>query len=109
MGIISEEKREDDSNSIERQYNYRELGVKQLYENGLHKVPLSYIFPASERPNRNISESHSHLSIQLPIIDFAELQGPNRPQVLHSLSHACEHYGFFQVIKSLTYTYIVNC
>ncbi|KAF9593539.1 hypothetical protein IFM89_024128 [Coptis chinensis] len=38
-------------------------------------------------------------SIKLPIIDFAQLQGPNRPEVLKSLAKACEEYGFFQAIN----------
>lgn len=85
-----------DDNTPQSQYL---KGVKQLYENGLHSVPNKYILPASDRPNTNKEEPHvaSSNSIQLPIIDFTELQGPNRPQVLRSLSNACENYGFFQV------------
>ncbi|KAI9121989.1 hypothetical protein K1719_006678 [Acacia pycnantha] len=76
-------------------------GVKLLSDNGLHRVPSKFILPVSDRPNINVEDQNVVTSnlIQLPIIDFAELLGPNRPQVLHSLSHACEHYGFFQLVN----------
>ncbi|KAJ7976873.1 2-oxoglutarate and Fe(II)-dependent oxygenase superfamily protein [Quillaja saponaria] len=75
-------------------------GVKHLCENGLDRVPDKYILPAADRPNitkqdLNIVEDN----LKLPIIDFAQLLGPNRSQVLKSLANACEHYGFFQVIN----------
>ncbi|KAJ1376393.1 Oxoglutarate/iron-dependent dioxygenase [Sesbania bispinosa] len=77
-------------------------GVKHLYEKGqLQTVPNKYILPASERPTVN-NLDHPNVAtqkIQLPIIDFAELLGPNRPQVLKSLANACQHYGFFQLVN----------
>lgn len=73
-------------------------GVKHMYENGIEHVPKKYILPAAERPNV-LSEKNTspELNLKLPVIDFAELQGPNRSQVLKSLTYACENYGFFQV------------
>lgn len=71
-------------------------GVKHLHENGIDKVPNKYILPITERPNAG-NESHLKENIKLPVIDFAELQGPNRSQVLKALTKACEQYGFFQV------------
>ncbi|KAK4419282.1 putative 2-oxoglutarate-dependent dioxygenase SLC1 [Sesamum alatum] len=78
-------------------------GVKHMYENGIAHVPNKYILPDAERPNV-ITEKSSvnppdHLNIKLPVIDFAELQGPNRAQVLESLAYACENYGFFQLVN----------
>ncbi|GMI79970.1 Germination Insensitive to ABA Mutant 2, Gain-of-function in ABA-modulated Seed germination 2 [Hibiscus trionum] len=75
-------------------------GVKHLFENGVSKVPNKYILPVSDRPNvhkeqANVGES----SLKLPLIDFAELHGPNRSRVLDSLSSACQEYGFFQVVN----------
>ncbi|XP_039047550.1 protein DMR6-LIKE OXYGENASE 1-like [Hibiscus syriacus] len=75
-------------------------GVKHLFENGVSKLPNKYILPVSDRPNvhkenSNVAES----SLQLPVIDFSELHGPNRSRVLDSLSSACEEYGFFQVVN----------
>ncbi|KAL3327691.1 hypothetical protein AABB24_035389 [Solanum stoloniferum] len=87
-------------NEIEDNYH---KGVKYLHESGIQKVPKKYIFPISERPNSyNIKgnpEVTSKHNLKLPIIDFAQLYGPNRAQVLDSLSYACENYGFFQLIN----------
>ncbi|KAL3536201.1 hypothetical protein ACH5RR_004662 [Cinchona calisaya] len=76
-------------------------GVKHLCETGIRNVPLRYILPVSERPNQ-IVQGKLHMNdgnFQLPIIDFSELYGPKRSQVISSLSSACENYGFFQVVN----------
>ncbi|KAK8715720.1 hypothetical protein V6N13_043048 [Hibiscus sabdariffa] len=75
-------------------------GVKHLSENGVSKLPSKYVLPVSDRPNvhkelPNVAKS----SLKLPLINFAELQGPNRSRVLESLASACEDYGFFQVVN----------
>ncbi|KAI4349069.1 hypothetical protein L6164_009711 [Bauhinia variegata] len=73
-------------------------GVKHLCENGLQEVPNKYILPSSERPNRNMEDFNVvKENLQLPIIDFADLIGPDRPRALKSLANACETYGFFQL------------
>ncbi|KAE8726967.1 carotene epsilon-monooxygenase [Hibiscus syriacus] len=75
-------------------------GVKHLFENGVRKLPNKYILPVSDRPNVDNENSNvAKSSIRLPVIDFAELRGPNRSRVLDSLSSACEEYGFFQVVN----------
>ncbi|XP_073060174.1 probable 2-oxoglutarate-dependent dioxygenase SLC1 [Primulina eburnea] len=93
---VSGKLRNQDSLEIEYQ-----KGVKNLYENGIKNVPRKYILPVSERPNAISSEksSESEINLQLPVIDFAELQGCNRSQVLKSLACACENYGFFQLVN----------
>ncbi|XP_043702409.1 probable 2-oxoglutarate-dependent dioxygenase SLC1 [Telopea speciosissima] len=91
--IVAENKREDDSSSGS-QY---QKGVKHLCENGITIVPNKYVLPLPERPINATSEEGNH--IQLPIINFAQLQGPDRQQVLNTLSKACEEYGIFQVIN----------
>lgn len=79
-------------------------GVKHMYENGIHQIPNKYILPANERPD-NISPKFTGCpdadteSLKLPIIDFAELLGPYRARALESLAHACETYGFFQLVN----------
>lgn len=71
-------------------------GVKHLWEKGINKVPRKYILPASARPCQSNSNGRKDL-IELPVIDFGELQGPNRHLVLRSLARACQDYGFFQL------------
>lgn len=93
--VMNDQRREDDIPEI--QYH---KGVKHLFENGhLQTVPRKYILPASDRPTTSIDVPNNvaKQNLQLPIIDFADLLGPNRPQALQSLANACEQYGFFQV------------
>lgn len=91
--VGSGEKDESDTPGIHK-------GVKQLVENGLHTIPKKYILPPSDRPATNSADSNvAKQNLQLPIVDFSELIGPRRPQVLQSLANACEHYGFFQLVN----------
>lgn len=76
-------------------------GVKHLCESGITKIPRKYILPISDRPLIVKKEEKLDENVILPIIDFAQLEGPNRSQVLKSLAKACEEYGFFQVTFEL--------
>lgn len=71
-------------------------GVQNLYQSGIKRVPSKYILPVSERAITTM-ESLSTPLINLPVIDFSELQGPNRARVIQSLQNACQEFGFFQV------------
>ncbi|KAL5717045.1 hypothetical protein ACHQM5_010126 [Ranunculus cassubicifolius] len=99
MTLPLETKTQDDS----RFKNSYHKGVKHLCDSGIvtTKVPSKYVLPSSER--HEMPQKHSTAdrkqSIKLPVIDFAQLQGPNRSQVLESLDKACQEYGFFQVIN----------
>ncbi|KAJ9553649.1 hypothetical protein OSB04_017694 [Centaurea solstitialis] len=69
-------------------------GVKHLCENGVTKVPEKYILPEPERPQNMVVDG----CIDLPVIDFAQLQGNDRPAVLRKLAQACQEYGFFRLL-----------
>ncbi|XP_052173499.1 probable 2-oxoglutarate-dependent dioxygenase SLC1 [Diospyros lotus] len=92
--MVMKIRKEDYAASLESEY---QKGVMHLSETGIAKLPKKYVLPASERPNDIVDQQASNL--KLPVIDFAELHGPNRPQVLKSLANACEHYGFFQLVN----------
>ncbi|KAJ8754074.1 hypothetical protein K2173_001972 [Erythroxylum novogranatense] len=86
-----------DAQDDPRQIGQHQKGVKQLYEKGISRLPYKYILPVQDRPGT--THDLAKRNLKLPIIDFAELQGACRPQVLKTLTSACEHYGFFQVIN----------
>ncbi|KAJ9184378.1 hypothetical protein P3X46_004109 [Hevea brasiliensis] len=88
----------ENEEALQTQY---QKGVKRLYEKGIDKIPDKYILPVQERPNTTQAEPSEvcRENIKLPIVDFAELQGSNRPQVLKSLADACKQYGFFQLVN----------
>lgn len=104
--VMTEEmtRREDDDDSISERECHK--GVKHLCETGIAKLPKKYILPEFDRPNlwkdgkpySKFNDNDIHL---LPVIDFSELQGSNRPHVLKFLANACEKYGFFQVCSKL--------
>jgi hypothetical protein len=94
---MSPESMKENRDTVESQY---QKGVKHLCENGVRSVPRKYILPVSERPNYAMTGkpyATETANFELPVIDFAQLQGSNRDQVLISLAKACESYGFFQV------------
>ncbi|XP_031250694.1 protein DMR6-LIKE OXYGENASE 2-like [Pistacia vera] len=102
MSLVAETDRENEL--PESQY---QKGVRHLCERGIEKVPTKYILPLPERPNLsyksandiNINANSSSYNLNLPIIDFSQLQGSNRYHVLNSLAKACEEYGFFQLVN----------
>ncbi|XP_052198800.1 probable 2-oxoglutarate-dependent dioxygenase SLC1 [Diospyros lotus] len=88
-----------EGNSSEEDQPYQK-GVEHLRESGITKVPTKYIFPFSDRPqNGHLNAHNSADHLNLPVIDFAELQSSNRSHILQSLTNACEEYGFFQLIN----------
>ncbi|KAF7147831.1 hypothetical protein RHSIM_Rhsim03G0086500 [Rhododendron simsii] len=79
-------------------------GVKHLCETGIARLPKKYVLPESDRPNiAKAGEPYrfnkNSSNIQLPVIDFLELQGFNRAQVVKYLANACENYGCFQLVN----------
>ncbi|KAJ0545972.1 putative flavanone 3-dioxygenase [Helianthus annuus] len=81
--------------SLQPQQHMYQKGVKHLCENGLTQVPNKYILPKPERPGIFVDDG----CINLPVIDFTQLQGADRLRVLASLSKACQEFGFFQLIN----------
>ncbi|CAL9235779.1 unnamed protein product [Arabidopsis halleri] len=85
---------------MEEENKKYQKGVKHLCDTGLMtKVPTKYIWPEPDRPIFTKSDKliKPKQNLKLPLIDFAELLGPNRPHVLQTIAEACKTYGFFQV------------
>ncbi|PIA54906.1 hypothetical protein AQUCO_00901070v1 [Aquilegia coerulea] len=93
MACLEVQTKIPDADSLEIQY---QKGVIHLCDTGIKNVPNKYILPVFERPGEKKVDKGN---IKLPVIDFAEMQGPNRSQVVKSLAKACEEFGFFQVIN----------
>lgn len=72
-------------------------GIKELVDEGLDCVPERYVRPPHHRPALHTVCDDA----QLPIIDISALHltGDRRSQVLQAIDHACQHWGFFQVIN----------
>ncbi|CAF2095122.1 unnamed protein product [Brassica napus] len=86
---------------VEEENKKYQRGVKHLCDNGLTKVPTKYIWPEPDRPIFTKPDKliKPKQNLKLPIIDIAELLGPNRSHVLRTIAEACENYGFFQVVN----------
>lgn len=59
-------------------------------------VPSNFIRPLDERPNLQDVRS---LDASIPIIDLHGLDGPNRSDIIQKIGHACQNYGFFQIMN----------
>uniref|UniRef100_A0A803NWN8 Fe2OG dioxygenase domain-containing protein n=1 Tax=Cannabis sativa TaxID=3483 RepID=A0A803NWN8_CANSA len=90
----------DETTSLVGAYDeYYQMGVRSLMEKeNIKKVPNKYILSEAERPNYNLEINNTNL-INLPVIDFAQLQASNRSLVINSLAKACQDYGFFQLVN----------
>ncbi|KAJ8551476.1 hypothetical protein K7X08_021491 [Anisodus acutangulus] len=96
MNILAVEETKEKEEQIESRY---QKGVGHLCESGITSIPRKYVLPVSDRPFFGKKEEKIDQNLNLPIIDFAQLQGSNRSQVLKSLANACEDYGFFQLVN----------
>ncbi|XP_044462661.1 probable 2-oxoglutarate-dependent dioxygenase SLC1 [Mangifera indica] len=95
MNLVAETEREN-----ELPESLSQKGVIYLCKKGIENVPTKYILPPLERPNLSYTSTNSSShNLNLPIIDFSQLQGSNRSHVLNSLATACEEYGFFQLVN----------
>ncbi|MCO5547667.1 hypothetical protein L7F22_001118 [Adiantum nelumboides] len=84
----------------------RVVGMKELVDAGLHAVPSLYLRPPHERPASSLINSSSQplLQYRIPIIDISALCSDSgstsaRAQVIEEIGHACEEWGFFQVMN----------
>lgn len=113
LSTIEDDSREIKNETMTESGHEYEKGVKHACDNGIAKLPDKYIFPVSQRPHsRNIigdiiNYGSCNHNINLPIIDFAHLQGTNRSHTILSLAKACQDYGFFQVIISIGHPYFL--
>ncbi|KAL6574917.1 hypothetical protein OROMI_012202 [Orobanche minor] len=100
MVLVSGQNGENGNYDSQESLLLYQKGVKHMYDNGIEHVPTKYILPAADRPHI-MSEGAQcpELNLELPVVDFAQLHGPNRSQVLESLACACEKYGFFQLVN----------
>jgi isopenicillin N synthase-like dioxygenase len=63
--------------------------------NCLQIIPDCYIRPPSERPR--LTEVVS--SDFIPLVDLDNLNGSARHSVIRNIKHACQQYGFFQIVN----------
>ncbi|KAK7349367.1 hypothetical protein VNO77_06682 [Canavalia gladiata] len=60
------------------------------------RVPSNFIRPLGDRPNLlNLQSS----AASIPIIDLQGLDASNRSEVIQNIAHACQNYGFFQIVN----------
>ncbi|KAG4937983.1 hypothetical protein AAZX31_16G016000 [Glycine max] len=60
------------------------------------RVPSNFIRPIGDRPN--LQQLHSSIA-SIPIIDLQGLGGSNHSQIIQNIAHACQNYGFFQIVN----------
>ncbi|KAL0461121.1 UNVERIFIED_CONTAM: Hyoscyamine 6-dioxygenase [Sesamum latifolium] len=58
-------------------------------------LPDKYIFPQEERPGKDVFPVVN----DVPVIDLEAAEGHGRGVIIHQILHACQEFGFFQVIN----------
>ncbi|CAK8560563.1 unnamed protein product [Lathyrus sativus] len=62
----------------------------------LNHVPSNYIRPIDDRPDLQLLSSTND---SIPIIDLQGLDSSHRSETIQKIAHACQNYGFFQIVN----------
>ncbi|KAI5422186.1 protein DMR6-LIKE OXYGENASE 2 [Lathyrus oleraceus] len=62
----------------------------------LNYVPSNFIRPIGDRPDLQLLSSTND---SIPIIDLQGLDSSNRSEIIQKIAHACQNYGFFQIVN----------
>ncbi|KAK7389729.1 hypothetical protein VNO78_25015 [Psophocarpus tetragonolobus] len=62
----------------------------------IDRVPSNFIRPIGERPKLHQLDSFTG---SIPVVDLEGLHGSDRSKIIHEIGHACQNYGFFQIVK----------
>lgn len=72
------------------------IGIKGLVDAGLAKIPRVFVH---EHLKLEVKSSPSNTNIEIPVIDLEGLKSTRRAETIEKIRHACEKWGFFQVIN----------
>jgi hypothetical protein len=62
----------------------------------INHVPSNFIRPNGDRPDQ--LQLQSTVTDFISIIDLQGLNSSNRSEIIQKIEHACQNYGFFQVL-----------
>jgi hypothetical protein len=62
----------------------------------INHVPSNFIRPIGDRPDQ--LQLQSTVTDFISIIDLQGLNSSNRSEIIQKIEHACQNYGFFQVL-----------
>ncbi|WJX86691.1 Protein DMR6-LIKE OXYGENASE 2 [Trifolium repens] len=63
----------------------------------INHVPSNFIRPLGDRPDQ--IQLQSTVTDFIPIIDLQGLNSSNRSEIIQKIEHACQNYGFFQIVN----------
>eukprot|EP01018_Ginkgo_biloba_P026369 Gb_16438 [translate_table: standard] len=76
------------------QFYKSKRGVKEMVDGGVDRVPAVFVQPQHRRSEASLPSSDQ----QIPVVDLEGLLGHRRHHILQQIAHACETWGFFQVV-----------
>ncbi|KAL0418649.1 UNVERIFIED_CONTAM: Hyoscyamine 6-dioxygenase [Sesamum radiatum] len=65
------------------------------WSNVVQSLPEKYVFPPEKRPGKDVFPVVN----DVPVIDLETAEGHGRGEIVHQILHACQQFGFFQVIN----------
>ncbi|KAL0370448.1 UNVERIFIED_CONTAM: Hyoscyamine 6-dioxygenase [Sesamum angustifolium] len=65
------------------------------WSNVVQSLPEKYVFPPEKRPGKDVFPVVN----DVPVIDLEIAEGHGRGEIVHQILHACQQFGFFQVIN----------
>ncbi|KAI9194555.1 hypothetical protein LWI28_007059 [Acer negundo] len=73
------------------------IGIKGLVDAGLAKIPRVFVH---EHLKLEVKSGPANTNIEIPVIDLeGRLNSTRRGEIIEKIRHACEKWGFFQLIN----------
>ncbi|KAI3832615.1 hypothetical protein MKW98_002161 [Papaver atlanticum] len=84
-----------------KEFDESGIGVKGLLDSGITSIPLIFVHPPDQVPNKKPLSPHSTTNWEIPVINFCDLtnSGDRRSEIVNQIREASSTYGFFQIIN----------
>ncbi|EXB93193.1 hypothetical protein L484_024531 [Morus notabilis] len=105
---VSETNQEYDRAKALKDFDDAKVGVKGVVDAGITTLPQIFVMPPDDQDittpcdngNKKLPNTSEFPQFKVPLVDLKDIDddSPRRKQIVKEIRHACETWGFFQVL-----------